>query len=129
MKNILLIIRKYGKKSFIMTLVAVTVLARSSVSQTSIRISQLVSVDDLNEGFDDKDSDTDDLSKSDFDEMEVEDEYLDTFFTSFNEDALMNDFVSCLQTIDGGKKSLRQSRKHKRVLMGLFRWNPDKSIS
>lgn len=37
---------------------------------------------------------TDDVRKSDFDEVDVEDEYPDKFFvSSFNEDALMDDFV------------------------------------
>ena len=62
--------------------------------------------------------------------MDVEDEYPDKFFvSSFTEDALMDDFVIWLQTIDSGKNSLCQSKKHQGVLMGIVRWNPDKSIS
>ena len=91
---------------------------------------KLISLDDLNENFDDEESDIDDVRKSDFDEVDVEDEYPDKFFvSSFNEDALMDDFVIWLQTIDSGKNSLCQSKKHKGVLMGIVRWNPDKSIS
>ena len=41
----------------------------------------------------------------------------------------MDDFVSWLQTIDGGKESLCRSKKHKGVLIGIVTWNPDKNTS
>ena len=73
-----------------------------------VRYRKLISLDDLSKDFDDEGSHIDDLSKNDFDEVNVEGEYPDKFFvSSFNEDVLMDDFVNWLQTIDGGKKSLR----------------------
>lgn len=69
---------------------------------------KLISLDDLSKDFDDEGSHIDDLSKNDFDDVNVEGEYPDKFFvSSFNEDVLMDDFVNWLQTIDGDKKSLR----------------------
>ena len=83
-----------------------------------------------NSDFNRDSDDIDDLGGSDSYEVDVEDEYLDKLsISSFNEDTLMDDFVSRLETIDGSKKSFYWSKDYKGVLIGIVRWNPDKSIS
>ena len=57
-------------------------------------------MDDLKEDLDDEESDIDDRSKSDFDKMNIEDEYLDKYLiSSCHEDTLMDNFVDWLQTV------------------------------
>ena len=63
---------------------------------------KIVSVDDLKEDLDDEESDIDDCSKSEFDKMDIEDEYLDKYLiSSCHEDTLMDNFVDWLETDDG----------------------------
>ena len=63
---------------------------------------KIVSVDDLKEDLDDEESNIDDCSKSEFDKMDIEDEYLDKYLiSSCHEDTLMDNFVDWLETDDG----------------------------
>lgn len=55
-----------------------------------------------------------------YDNEDLEEKF---YLSGEDEDALLLKFVNWLTSVSGGKRSLREARKHKNIVMGIVRHN------